>query len=113
MHTIEPPLSSGRAASTPTPREKVRVARALTELPLLSEAMARGKLGYFKVRALTRIATPGNEPDLLEIGLHAVAQHVEKFVRCIARPGGPKRPSAPTPGTASARSHSGTRMTAP
>ena len=43
--------------------------------------MARGELGYSKVRALTRIATPGDEPDLLEIGLHGTAQHVEKFVR--------------------------------
>ena len=43
--------------------------------------MARGELGHSKVRALTRIATPGNEPDLLEIGLHGTAQHVEKFVR--------------------------------
>ena len=64
-----------------TAREKVRVARALPELPLLSEAMAKGELGYSKVRALTRIATPENEPDLLEIGLHGTAQHVEKFVR--------------------------------
>ena len=46
--------------SIPIPlREKVRVARALTELPLLSEALAKGELGYSKVRALTRIATAG------------------------------------------------------
>ena len=68
-----------------TAREKVRVARALPELPLLSDAMARGELGYSKVRALTRIATPENEADLLEIGLHGTAQHVEKFVRLYRR----------------------------
>ena len=68
-----------------TAREKVRVARALPELSLLSAAMARGELGYSKVRALTRIATPENEPDLLEIGLHGTAHHVEKFVRLYRR----------------------------
>ena len=39
-------------------RERVRVARALATLPLLAEALARGKLSYAKVRALTRVATP-------------------------------------------------------
>ena len=70
---------------THTAREKVRVARALTELPLLSEALAKGELGYSKVRALTRIATPENEDDLLNIGLHGTAEHVEKFVRLHRR----------------------------
>ena len=74
-------LSWACGIDTHTAREKVRVARALTELPLLSEALAKGELGYSKVRALTRIATPRNEVDLLNIGLHGTAQHVEKFVR--------------------------------
>ncbi|MCY4556427.1 MAG: DUF222 domain-containing protein [Chloroflexi bacterium] len=39
-------------------RERVRVARALAELPLMSDAMRRGELSYSKVRALTRIARP-------------------------------------------------------
>ena len=78
-------LSWACGIDTHTAREKVRVARALTELPLLSEALARGELGYSKVRALTRIATPENEDDLLNIGLHGTAQHVEKFVRLHRR----------------------------
>ena len=78
-------LSWACGIDTHTAREKVRVARALTELPLLSEALAKGELGYSKVRALTRIATPGNEVDLLNIGLHGTAQHVEKFVRLHRR----------------------------
>ena len=52
-------LSWACGIDTHTAREKVRVARALTELPLLSEALAKGELGYSKVRALTRIATSG------------------------------------------------------
>ena len=78
-------LSWACGIDTHTAREKVRVARALTELPLLSEALAKGELGYSKVRALTRIATGDNEADLLNIGLHGTAQHVEKFVRLYRR----------------------------
>ena len=78
-------LSWACGIDTHTAREKVRVARALTELPLLSEGLAKGELGYSKVRALTRIATPENEGDLLNIGLHGTAQHVEKFVRLHRR----------------------------
>ena len=78
-------LSWACGIDTHTAREKVRVARALPELPLLSEAMAKGELGYSKVRALTRVATPENESDLLEIGLQGTAQHVEKFVRLYRR----------------------------
>src|ERR1700732_1980960 len=59
-------------------REKVRVARALGALPLLSAAMRRGEISYSKVRALTRIATPANEQDLLTFGRVGTAAHVER-----------------------------------
>ena len=78
-------LSWACGIDTHTAREKVRVARALPDLPLLSEALAKGELGYSKVRALTRIATSENEADLLNIGLHGTAQHVEKFARLYRR----------------------------
>jgi hypothetical protein len=42
-------------------REKVRVAHALKDLPLISEAFRRGELSYSKVRAMTRIADANNE----------------------------------------------------
>src|ERR1700716_1318403 len=35
-------------------RERVLVARALTTLPRLAQALARGELSYAKVRSLTR-----------------------------------------------------------
>ena len=41
-----------------TARQKVRVARALEELPLISDAFRQGKVSYSKVRAMTRVATP-------------------------------------------------------
>jgi hypothetical protein len=62
-------------------RERVRVARALGELPLLSAALARGELSYSKVRALTRVATPETEARLLAVGRAGTAAHVEKIVR--------------------------------
>ena len=64
-------------------REKVRVARALAALPRLSESMRRGELSYAKVRALTRIATPANEQELLHFARAGTASHVEKLVRSM------------------------------
>ena len=66
-------------------REKVRVAHALENLPLISAAMARGALSYSKVRALTRVATPQTEDTLLMIALHGTAHHVETLVRRYRR----------------------------
>jgi len=47
--------------------------------------MARGELSYSKVRALTRVATPDNEGELLELARHATAAHVERLVRAWRR----------------------------
>jgi len=66
-------------------REKVRVARALGALPLLSAAMRRGDVSYSKVRALTRIATPANEQELLRFARAGTAAHVERLVRGMRR----------------------------
>jgi hypothetical protein len=62
-------------------RERVRVARALGTRPRLREALGRGELSYAKVRALTRVATPETEADLLAIGRAGTAAHVERIVR--------------------------------
>jgi hypothetical protein len=66
-------------------REKMRVARALAALPQLSEAMRCGEISYSKVRALTRIATPDNECDLLSFARAGTAAHVERLVRGMRR----------------------------
>lgn len=62
-------------------REQVRVARALEHLPRVREAFARGELSYSKARALTRIATPGIEQDLVQMARHATAAQLERLVR--------------------------------
>ena len=62
-------------------REHLRVARALGGLDAIREAFARGELSYSKVRAVTRVATPESESDLLELALHATAAQLERIVR--------------------------------
>ena len=66
-------------------RDKVRVARALVELPRVDAAFGRGELSYSKVRAITRVATPHTEQDLLDIALHATASQLERLTRSYAR----------------------------
>lgn len=66
-------------------REKVRVAHALADLPVLSRAAQRGELSYSKVRALTRVATPDNEAELLAFAVSGTAAHVEALVRAWRR----------------------------
>ena len=64
-----------------TANEKVRAARALEDLPLISEAMARGEISFSKVRALTRAATSQNESELLEFARAGSAANLERLVR--------------------------------
>ena len=57
------------------------MARALASLPLISKAMENGQISYSKVRAVTRVATPNNEEQLLRIALGGTAGQVERLVR--------------------------------
>ena len=66
-------------------REKVRVARALRELPLIDAAFEHGEISYSKVRAMTRAATPENEKELLNIARYGTAAHMERLVRVYRR----------------------------
>ena len=65
--------------------ERVRTARALPELPLISAAFAHGEVSYSKVRALTRVATPQTEARLLTFARSGTAAHVERLVRAWRR----------------------------
>ena len=65
--------------------ERVRVARALPNLPLVSAAFARGEISYSKVRAVTRVATPQTEERLLSFARCGTAAHVERLVRAWRR----------------------------
>jgi Domain of unknown function (DUF222)/HNH endonuclease len=69
------------ALSPRAAREHVRVALRLGELPLIHGAFACGELSYAKVRALTRVAEPANEEELLELARHMTASQLERAVR--------------------------------
>ncbi len=66
-------------------REKVRTARALTSLPETGASMARGELSFSQVRALTRVATPENEGDLLDLARGTTVAQLERMVRGFRR----------------------------
>ncbi|HVJ97770.1 MAG TPA: DUF222 domain-containing protein, partial [Acidimicrobiia bacterium] len=66
-------------------REKVRVARALEEFPLISAAMASGELSYSKVRAITRIATPEIEETLVIWAKAGTSNQIERIVSGFRR----------------------------
>ena len=67
--------------STNAAREKLRMAHALKELPLISAAFSKGELSYTKVRALTRVATALNESELIEMAMRMSARHVEEHCK--------------------------------
>jgi hypothetical protein len=64
-----------------TARDKLKVARALFDLPKISRAFQKGDLSYSKARSLCRVATPRNESDLLDFACQSTAGHVERH--CI------------------------------
>jgi len=68
-----------------TAREHVRVARLLGTLPLIRQEFAAGRLSYAKVRALTRIATPDTEKDLVAMATQMTANQLERFAQAHRR----------------------------
>lgn len=66
-------------------REYVRVANALTVLPLVDAAFGQGVLSYSKVRAVTRVVDRVDERTLLEqASTHSAAQ-LERVVRAYRK----------------------------
>ncbi|MFZ4434167.1 MAG: DUF222 domain-containing protein, partial [Microthrixaceae bacterium] len=66
-------------------REQVRVARRLVELPHVRAAFASGRLSFSKVRAISRVAHPAIEADLVRMAEHATAQQMEDSCRALRR----------------------------
>ena len=73
------------ALSPRAAREHVRVARRLSELPLIHDAFARGELSYAKVRALTRVADKESEEELLGLARQLSASQLERALRAYRR----------------------------
>jgi len=68
-----------------TAREKVRVARALRGLPVTAAAFAEGRVSYAQVRALTRVASAGDERVWLELARSATASQLAQAARGAER----------------------------
>ena len=68
-----------------TAREKVRVARALANLPLIDDGLRRGMLSFAKVRALSRVANADNEAALVEAARFCTGAQLERLCRGLKR----------------------------
>ena len=78
-------LSWRTGDSLPTAREKVRVARKLSQCPQIQQSFATGQVSYSKVRAITRIVSPANEQTLLQYALEGSTSQLERIVRSYRR----------------------------
>ncbi|HWO22267.1 MAG TPA: hypothetical protein VNO30_26090 [Kofleriaceae bacterium] len=63
-----------------TATERLRVARAIAELPLIAEALERGELAHSAVRELSRVAVPDTEEAWLEAARGKSLREVEAMV---------------------------------
>ena len=66
-----------------TPRvalERLRVARALAELPVLTEALAAGALPFSALRELTRVAVPATEAEWCSEAIGKNLREIEELV---------------------------------
>jgi hypothetical protein len=78
-------LSWELAIGMKTASEKVRVARALRVLPVTRAAFERGELSYTQVRAVTRVAEPGSEAELVLAARSCSGEQIERLARGINR----------------------------
>ncbi len=68
-----------------TAREWIRVGRALSCLPAIDSALAARVISYAKVRALTRVATPETENELLDLARHTPANDLGRVLATWVR----------------------------
>ena len=66
-------------------RERVRVARALRELPSISAEMKSGQLSWCKVRAITRVATPESDEEWVDLARLSTGRQLEQMTRLYGR----------------------------
>src|SRR5882724_11251631 len=75
-----------------TAQDRLRVARALGDLPRLTAALAGDELTFSAVRELSRVATPATEPAWLAAAAGKNLRQIEELV-AVHRPG--DRPDDP------------------
>lgn len=66
-------LASIADVETCTAREWIRIGRMLQTLPATADALKTRRISYSKARTLTRLATPENEHELLDIATTTTA----------------------------------------
>ena len=76
-------------------KERLRVARALHELPALTDAFARGELAFSAVRELTRVATPETEARWCDAAAGKTVREIEELVAGHRRGDHPDAPADP------------------
>jgi hypothetical protein len=89
-----------------TPRaalERLRVAKAIVELPAIADALAQGDLSFSAGRELTRIATPETEAEWLEAAAEKNVEQVQGMVSGRKRGDRPTDPADPALRTAPMR----------
>lgn len=80
-HWLTWKCAMGRVAA----REHVRVGAALADLDLVRERFSAGALSYSQVRAITRVATPETETDLVDLAGAMTASQLDTVVRAYRR----------------------------
>ncbi len=75
--------------------ERLRVARALRELPAMAAALGDGTLVYSAVRELTRVATSATEPEWLDAARGKSLREIEDLVSGRRKGKRPTDPSEP------------------
>jgi len=82
-----------------TPRaaaERIRVAKAIVELPAIDAALSQGALSFSAARELTRVATPDTEQVWLEAAHDKNLRDIEQLVSGHKKGDGPEDPPDPT-----------------
>jgi len=79
-----------------TADDRLRVARRLEALPLLTDALAEGELPYSAVKELVRVATPATENAWREVARGKVVHQIEQLVSGHHRGDLPADPVDPT-----------------
>ena len=85
IHSLAHWLSWKAGIALRTAHEQVRVAKAIRGLPLIRNAFGEGRLSYSKVRALTRVATPEREAELVNLALSCTASQLDRAVRAMVQ----------------------------
>jgi hypothetical protein len=78
-----------------TARERLRVAKALAELPAIGESFEGGELSFSAIRELTRVATSDTDSEWRDFAIGKTVREIEDSVSSHApgsRPGDPADP---------------------